>query len=43
MAAATERYDEMSSECVELSREFSEEAFLADWEGIFAKDAGAVA
>lgn len=42
MAAATEQYDEMSSECVELSREFSEEAFLADWDRVFA-DAGAVA
>jgi glycosyltransferase involved in cell wall biosynthesis len=42
MAAATEQYDESSAECVELSREFSEEAFLADWEGIFANGAGAV-
>jgi glycosyltransferase involved in cell wall biosynthesis len=36
MAAAAERYDELASECVELSREFSEEAFLTDWEGLFA-------
>jgi len=41
MAAATEQYDELSAECVELSREFSEEAFLADWDRVFA-GAGAV-
>jgi glycosyltransferase involved in cell wall biosynthesis len=35
MAAVTERYDEMSAECRELSREFSEEAFLSDWEQLF--------
>jgi len=34
MAAATEQYDDMAAECLELSREFSEEAFLADWEGV---------
>jgi glycosyltransferase involved in cell wall biosynthesis len=36
MAAAAEQYDELASECVELSREFSEEAFLEDWERLFA-------
>jgi glycosyltransferase involved in cell wall biosynthesis len=36
MAAVAEQYDELASECVELSREFSEEAFLTDWEGLFA-------
>ena len=35
MAAVTERYDELAAECVELAREFSEEAFLADWERLF--------
>jgi glycosyltransferase involved in cell wall biosynthesis len=43
MAAATERYEEMSSECMELSREFSEESFLADWERLFAEEAVAMA
>jgi glycosyltransferase involved in cell wall biosynthesis len=37
MAAIAEQYDELAAECLELSREFSEEAFLADWEGLFAK------
>lgn len=41
MAAATGQYEELSSECVELSREFSEESFLADWERLFAEDAEA--
>jgi glycosyltransferase involved in cell wall biosynthesis len=36
MAAVSERYDEMAAECVELSREFSERAFLSDWERLFA-------
>jgi glycosyltransferase involved in cell wall biosynthesis len=36
MAAVAEQYDALASECVELSREFSEEAFLADWERLFA-------
>jgi glycosyltransferase involved in cell wall biosynthesis len=36
MAAVAEKYDELAAECVELSREFSEEAFLADWERLFA-------
>jgi glycosyltransferase involved in cell wall biosynthesis len=36
MAEVTEHYDELASECMELSREFSEEAFLSDWEQIFA-------
>jgi glycosyltransferase involved in cell wall biosynthesis len=36
MAEATAHYEELASECVELSREFSEEAFLADWEQLFA-------
>jgi glycosyltransferase involved in cell wall biosynthesis len=36
MAAVSERYDEMAAECVELSREFSEKAFLSDWERLFA-------
>ena len=36
MAEVTAHYDELSPECVELSREFSEEAFLADWERLFA-------
>lgn len=31
MAAAEEQYDEMSAECVELSRAFSEEVFWDDW------------
>jgi len=35
MAAFAEHYDELAAECVELSREFSEEAFLADWERLF--------
>jgi glycosyltransferase involved in cell wall biosynthesis len=35
MAAFDEQYDELAAECVELSREFSEEAFLADWEHLF--------
>jgi len=43
MAAAVEQYDEMAVECVALSRKFSEEAFLADWEGLFAQDAAALA
>ena len=43
MAAVAEQYDELASECVELSREFSEEAFLADWEGLFGEEAEAVA
>lgn len=34
MAEVSDRYDEMAAECVELSREFSEEAFLADWEQV---------
>jgi len=41
MAAASEQYDEMAAECRELSGEFSEEAFLADWELLFA-NAGVV-
>jgi glycosyltransferase involved in cell wall biosynthesis len=41
MAAASEQYDEMAAECMELSGEFSEEAFLADWELLFA-NAGVV-
>jgi glycosyltransferase involved in cell wall biosynthesis len=36
MASATEHYDEMAKECVELAREFTEQAFLADWERLFA-------
>ena len=36
MAAAVENYDELSSECLELARDFSEEAFLADWEQLLA-------
>jgi glycosyltransferase involved in cell wall biosynthesis len=43
MAAAAEQYDEMAAECVELSREFSEEAFLSDWERLFAQDMKKVA
>jgi len=39
MAAATEHYEEMSAECVELAREFSEDAFLSDWERLFAPEA----
>jgi glycosyltransferase involved in cell wall biosynthesis len=38
MAKVAGQYDELASECVELSREFSEEAFLADWERLFAPD-----
>jgi glycosyltransferase involved in cell wall biosynthesis len=34
MAASEEKYDELSSECLDLSRSFSEEAFLADWESV---------
>jgi glycosyltransferase involved in cell wall biosynthesis len=36
MAAVTEQYDDLAAECVELSRAFSEETFLADWERLFA-------
>lgn len=35
MAAVSEQYDELASQCMDLSREFSEEAFLADWERMF--------
>jgi glycosyltransferase involved in cell wall biosynthesis len=35
MAAAVTHYDEMSAECRELSRAFSEEAFLEDWAELF--------
>lgn len=35
MAAFAEQYDELAAECVELSHEFSEEAFLTDWERLF--------
>ena len=34
MAAAIDRYDGLAAECLELSREFSEQTFLADWEQI---------
>lgn len=36
MAAVSEQWDALAAECVELAREFSEEAFLADWERLFA-------
>ena len=36
MATAALQYDELASECANLSREFSEEVFLADWERLFA-------
>ncbi len=39
MIAAIEQYDDMSAECADLARGFSEETFLADWEGLFAADA----
>jgi len=32
MADFTEHYDELAAECRDLSHEFSEEAFLADWD-----------
>src|SRR5579871_608389 len=35
MAEATERYDEFAAECLELSRDFSEESFLSDWEHVW--------
>jgi len=35
IAAVTRQYDEMASECLELSREVSEEAFLSDWKDVF--------
>lgn len=38
MAAAGEQYEELSSECVELSGGFSEELFLADWDTVFGRD-----
>jgi glycosyltransferase involved in cell wall biosynthesis len=38
MAAFEEQYDELSAECVELSRGFSEELFLTDWERVFGGD-----
>jgi len=40
MAAVNEQYDEMAAECMELSREFSEEAFLSDWERLFDPSMG---
>jgi glycosyltransferase involved in cell wall biosynthesis len=36
MAGAIDHYDELAVECAELSREFSEETFLSDWERLFA-------
>jgi len=36
MAEFTEQYDELAEECACLSREFSEESFLADWEKLLA-------
>jgi glycosyltransferase involved in cell wall biosynthesis len=39
MVFAVEHYDDLSAECAELSRAFSEEAFLADWEELFTADA----
>ena len=38
MAAAAEQYDELAEESLELSREFSEDAFLEDWEGVFGEE-----
>lgn len=32
MAAAIDQYERLSSTCVELAKEFSEEAFLTDWQ-----------
>ena len=37
MAAAVEHYDDLAAECLELAREFSEEAFLSDWEALFTR------
>jgi glycosyltransferase involved in cell wall biosynthesis len=39
MAAATEKYDHWAAECLELSRGFSEETFVSDWEALFAPNA----
>jgi glycosyltransferase involved in cell wall biosynthesis len=35
MVAAAEQYETLASECLELARAFSEEAFLSDWEALF--------
>ncbi len=42
MAASIEQYDALSAECLSLARSFSEEAFLEDWERLFAPAAEAV-
>ena len=42
MFAAAEQYDEYAAECVDLARDFSEESFLTDWEGLFAADAAVI-
>jgi glycosyltransferase involved in cell wall biosynthesis len=38
MAVVAEQYDELADECLDLSREFSEDAFLEDWEGVFGEE-----
>lgn len=36
MSEFTEHYEDRAAECRELSREFSEESFLADWDQLFS-------
>lgn len=36
ISVAIDQYEGLATECLALSREFSEQTFLADWEQLFA-------